>query len=280
MDKERSLSIEERIDEINSNLEDIAKFIVSKEIEQEKDNLIRQYKQQFFMQLDFPEQHKPNWHQWGIITHSRNCLDMYNNEGIEYLKSWGKFNFIEKCLSKKIDGLAKSELINLGILLHDMGKLKKQYKIELNMKVKYSFNNHEACSQEIIRTDIYSLLHDYYGLTDMQIKYISACASYHGLIRKLCKTFKYSIEFTKTDEFKNYMLHELASLEEYKIEIGILFLADSYAKTNVAFENKRDEDIMKDLILQNLNPKLINAVHQKAESIEIAKRYFDIVCGE
>jgi hypothetical protein len=279
LNKERLSLIDETIDEVNLNLEDIAKFIVSKEIEQEKNNLIRQYKQQFFMQLDFPEQHKPNWHQWGIIKHSRNCLDMYNNEGKQYLKSWGKFDFIEKYLSKKIDGLAKSKLINLGILLHDMGKLKKQYRIELNMKVKYSFNNHEAYSQEIIQTDLYPLLHDYYGLTDMQIKYISMCASYHGLIRKICKTFKYSIEFAQTEDFKNIVLNELPSFEEYKIEVGILFLADSCAKTNVAFENKTDEEILKDLNLQNLNPKLINAVHQKAVSIEIAKSYFNIING-
>ncbi len=209
-------------------------------------------------------------------------MNMYDNEVKQYLKTWGKSEIIEKHLLEKIDSIAKSNLIYLGIILHDIGKFKKRYSIELNNKVKYSFNKHELYSQEIIQNDLYPLLNDYYGLTDMQIKYISMCARHHGFIRKIGKKSKYnySVEFAQSKEFKDKMLSELLSLEEYKIELGMLFLADSCAKTDIAFENKTDEGILEDLKLRNLNPKLIKAVKQKLVSIEIAKCYFDIINGK
>ncbi len=277
-----SVSIEEIIKEVNLNLEDIAKSIVAKEIEQEDNDLIKQYKQQFFVEIDSNKQHKFNWHQWGIITHSRNCMTMYDNEVKQYLKAWSKFEITEKYLLEKIDGITKSKLIYLGILLHDIGKFKKQYSIESNGKVKYSFNKHELYSQEIIQNDLYPMLKDYYGLTNMQIEYISMCSRYHGFIRKISKKSKYghSVEFAQSETFKDTVLNELSSLEEYKVELGILFLVDSCAKTDIAFENKTDKELLKDLELRNLNPKLINAVKQKSSSIEIAKSYFNTINGE
>ena len=273
------LSIDEIIDEVNTNLEDISRSVVSKEVDKETDSLIQQYKQQFFIELDSPEQHQPNWHQWGIITHTKNFMKMYDNEVKQYLKSWNRLEAIEEHLSEKIDGISKSKLIYLGILLHDIGKFKKNYSKKLNWRVIYTFNKHEVYSQEIIQNDLYPLLHDYYGLTDKQIEYIAMCARYHfelGFIREVGKKsqYGYSIAFVKSQEFKNAVLNALSSFEEYKIEVGVLFLADSYAKTDVAFEKRTDKEILEDLKCQNLNPKLIHAVKQKPVNLEVVKRYF------
>ena len=146
----------------------------------------------------------------------------------------------------------------------------------------YTFNKHEVYSQEIIQNDLYPLLHDYYGLTDRQIEYIAMCAKYHfelGFIREVGKKSKYSysVTFAKSQEFKDAVLDALPSFEEYKIEVGILFLADSYAKTDVVFEDKTDNEILEDLKYQDLNPKLIHAVKQKSVNLEIVKCYFDVI---
>ena len=279
------LSIDEIIDEVNTNLEDISRSIVSKEIDKETDSLIRQYKQQFFTELDSPEQHQPNWHQWGIITHTRNFMKMYDNEVKQYLKAWNRIEAIEEHLSKQIDGISKSKLIYLGILLHDIGKFQKNYSKKLNWRVIYTFNKHEVYSQEIIQNDLYPLLHDYYRLTDKQIEYIAMCARYHfelGFIREIGKKSKYgySAVFAKSQDFKDAVLDVLPSFEEYRIEAGVLFLADSYAKTDVAFKDRSDNEILEDLKYQDLNPKLIHAVKQKSVNLEVAKCYFDVFLGE
>jgi len=273
------LSIDEIIDEVNTNLEDFARLVLTKELDKESDSLIQQYKQQFFTELDSPEQHQHNWHQWGIITHTRNFMKMYDNEVKQYLKAWNRLEAIEEHLSGKIDSISKSKLIYLGILLHDIGKFQKNYSKKLNWRVIYTFNKHEVYSQEIIQNDLYPLLHDYYGLTDKQIEYIAMCARYHfelGFIREVGKKsqYGYSIAFVKSQEFKNAVLNALPSFEEYKIEVGVLFLADSYAKTDVAFEERTDKEILEDLKCQNLNPKLIHAVKQKPVNLEVVKRYF------
>ena len=277
------LSIDEIITEINANLEDIAASVVAREIEQEKDTLIRQQKEKFFIELDSPGQHQPNWHQWGIITHTRNFMKMYDNEVKQYLKDWNRLEAIEEHLLEQIDGISKSKLIYLGILLHDIGKFRKNYSKKLNGRVIYTFNKHELYSQEIIQNDLYPLLHDYYGLTDSQIEYIGMCARYHfelGFIREIGKKSKYgySATFAKSQESKDAVLDALPTFEAYKIEVGVLFLADSYAKTDVVFENRSDKEILEDLKYQDLNPKLIHAVKQKPINFEIVKSYFDVVC--
>lgn len=276
------LSIDEIIEEVNTNLEDIARSVVSKEVDKERDSLIQQYKQQFFAELNSPEQHQPNWHQWGIITHTRNFMKMYDNEVKQYLKAWNRIEAIEEHLSKQIDGISKSKLIYLGILLHDIGKFQKNYSKKLNWRVIYTFNKHEVYSQEIIQNDLYPLLHDYYRLTDKQIEYIAMCARYHfelGFIREIGKKSKYgySTAFAKSQEFKDTVLDALSSFEEYKIEVGVLFLADSYAKTDVTFEERTDNEILEDLKSQDLNPKLIHAVKQKSVNLEVVKCYFDVI---
>ncbi len=279
------LSINEIIDEVNTNLEDIARSVVSKEIDKETDSLIHQYKQQFFAELDSPEQHQPNWHQWGIITHTRNFMKMYDNEVKQHLKSWNRLEAIKEHLSEQIDGISKAKLIYLGILLHDIGKFQKNYSQKLNWRVIYTFNKHEVYSQEIIQNDLYPLLHDYYGLTGKQIEYIAMCARYHfelGFIREIGKKSKYGYgaAFAKSKEFKDTVLDALPSFEEYKIEVGVLFLADSYAKTDVAFKDRSDNEILEDLKYQDLNPKLIHAVKQKPINLEIVKSYFDVFYRE
>jgi len=279
MNNKNIFTIEQIINEINLNLEDIAKSIVAKEIFIEKNNLIKLYKQQFFFEIDCNRQHKYNWHQWGIVTHSRACMSLYDNEVKNYLKEWDKLEVIEKHLNEKIDGITKSKLIYIGILLHDLGKFKKHYTIEPNHKVKCSFSQHEVYSQKIILEDIYPLLHEYYKLSRNQIKYIATCAENHGLVRQIIKKagINYSSEFIHSDKFKNILLNELSELKKYKIEIGLLFFADSCAKTNIAFQDRTDIDILEDLRKQNLNQKLIKAVKQKEQSIKVAQHYFEII---
>lgn len=176
MSKEHTYyNIDQIINEINSNLEDIAKSIVAEEIKNEKNNLIKLYKQQFFMEIDCNKQHKSNWHQWGIITHSKKCMNMYDKEVNQYLKKWDIIGEIDKYLSEEIGNIKKSKLIYLGILLHDLGKFKKKYIIEPNGKVKWSFNQHEFYSQQIILEEIYPLLNEHYQLSREQIEYINLC---------------------------------------------------------------------------------------------------------
>jgi len=282
MKKTDAVDIDTIIAEIDRNLEDIARSVVLHEIEKEEDTLIRQHKEKFLEALDAPQQHQPNWHQWGIITHTRKFMHMYDHEVKAYLQAWGKLTEIETHFRDTIDGITKGKLIYLGILLHDIGKFHKNYSKVLNMRVVYTFNQHEVYSQQIIQNDLYPLLHDHYGLTDRQIEYIAMCARYHfelGFIREIGKKSKYgySVAFANSDTFKKAVYSALPSFEAYKVEVGVLFLADSCAKTDVAFEGRRDAEIREELSCRNLNPKLIQAVKQKPVNIDVAKCYLDVI---
>lgn len=108
---------------------------------------------------------------------------------------------------------------------------------------------------------------------------ISICAKHHGLVRHIIKKsgLDYSQDFIQSKKFQILLEIELSGFEKYKIEIGLLFFADLCAKTDVPFYNKSDDEILNDLKRRKLNPKLMKAVRQKEQSIDVVKQYFKII---
>jgi len=274
--------IDEIIIEINSNLEDIGRKIISLQIKDGRVDLFNLYREKFFMEIDAPSQHQPRWHQWGIVTHTRKFLEMYDNEVQENLHKWNKYEMVHAKLAEEIDGIAKEKLLYIGMLFHDIGKFQKNYIEKANYKVIFGFNNHEIFSQKIIHNELYPLLFNHYGLTTNQIAYIGICAKYHfelGFVRDEAKKMKegYDLKFVHSGIFKKMVLGRIEKFEEYSLEVGLLFLADSYAKTDISSLDRTDDEILKELSEKRLNKKLLFAVKQRSINIEVSKVYFDII---
>jgi CRISPR/Cas system-associated endonuclease Cas3-HD len=276
------MNIDTIVKEIDQNLEDIARVVLFKRIEEEKNPLFRLMQKQFFIELDSPSQHQPRWHQWGIITHTRQFLKFYDTLVQEDLKKWNISEKVNRHLSIQIDGIAKSKLIRLGILLHDIGKFQKNYKLNSNLKISAGFKDHELYSYQIIKGELFSLLAKEYKLSDRQIEYIAMCAKYHfelGIIREVAKKSPqgYTIEFVKSTQFRESIVKSIPKFGDYKVEVGVLFLADSYAKSNIEYRDRTDREILDELKNKQLNPKLIHSIKQIPINIEVAKRYFLIL---
>ena len=276
------MNIDTIVKEIDQNLEDIARVVLFKRIEEEKNPLFRLMQKQFFIELDSPSQHQPRWHQWGIITHTRQFLKFYDTLVQEDLKKWNISEKVNRHLSVQIDGITKSKLIRLGILLHDIGKFQKNYKLNSNLKISAGFKDHELYSYQIIKGELFSLLAKEYGLSNRQIEYIAMCAKYHfelGIIREVAKKSPqgYTIEFVKSTQFRESIVKSIPKFGDYKVEVGVLFLADSNAKSNKENRDRTDREILDELKNKQLNPKLIHSIKQIPINIEVAKRYFLIL---
>ncbi|MBK8735779.1 MAG: hypothetical protein IPL98_07715 [Saprospiraceae bacterium] len=127
----------------------------------------------FQINPDDPNEHVSNWHQFGIITHTKVVLDAYITTISEYFIEWQVEDKIKSKLAVKIDNIAKYDLIKIGIILH-IGKFARNFKSE-GGKFEHNFYGHEAISENLIIYEdsfIHKLLKNSFSLTIPQIAYI------------------------------------------------------------------------------------------------------------
>ena len=239
---------------------------------------------------DDPIEHAANWHQFGIITHTSFFLSAFQKEAQEFFKNWGITQKVETKFNEQIDGKSKLELLQISIIFHDLGKFVRNFE-ETNGKIEHNFYGHEALSEKIIEENefIYRLLNKQFKLTKAQIKYIARCAGLHfelGKSRDVArKTTKgYSIAFADSEECQKSCDTIAFQFPHFKEEIGILFLCDNLAKTDMRIDAETDEEIENQtqnieniLRERNLNPNLISAIKQLPVSIAIARKYLESV---
>jgi len=242
---------------------------------------------------DDPEEHDPRWHQFGIITHTKKFSEFYQTKAQECLRQVGVDKNISKQLSRQIDGITKTELLQISIPLHDIGKFARDFKEEKG-KGKPNYKGHWEKSERLIveNEQIRSFLRKTYGLTNSQVLYIARCAGLHYELGKVRETAErshsgYTIAFVESEECKEACIEIARKFPDFKEEIGILFLCDSLAKTDVEIEVETDQDIenqteqIKQVIEERrLNPKLIAAAKERPVNIAIAKRYLELVNKE
>lgn len=246
--------------------------------------------QSFIANPDNPVEHKPKWHQFGIITHTRKFADQYERVLDYYIKEWGVEKVVNDYLNTTIDGICKKDLLRMSIPFHDVGKFAGRFFEIENDKSSISFNGHEALSEKLIRENE-SIQHFFvsHGLSDPQIEYIARCAGLHYELGKIKKAIKnksagFTIAFTKSQECKDYCLASMKEHPDFKVEMGVLFLCDSLAKTDIILDVSSDEEIAAktdeiDILIadQDLHPKLANAIKQLPVNIAFARSYLGLI---
>lgn len=261
-------------------LPDIARMIIVNRPENEN----------FKQNPDDPNEHVANWHQFGIITHTSFFLKSFESEAQEHFKSWNINRRIEAKLQERIDGVTKLELLKISIIFHDIGKFARNFE-ESNGIIEHNFYGHEALSEKLINENdfVHSLLKDTFSITEAQIKYIARCAGLHFELGKARNSARassqgYSISFANSAQCKESCNEIATNFPEFKEEIGILFLCDNLAKTNIRIDVDNDDDILNKtqyieniLLERKLNPHLISAIKQLPVSIAIARKYLDSI---
>jgi hypothetical protein len=261
---------------------------IAKDIIQKNENLPDEYREKFYQNPDSVEEHEPNWHQWGIITHSRKFGEMYDQEIPVFLKNWGLEQAVNGYLQQEIEGVPKGNLIRVSMPLHDLGKFRKGIK-EKNGKTTYDFDNHEKISQEIIMSlGFREMLRDY-GLTETHIEYVAKCAGNHyelGFVREKAKKSDsgYTMGFMKSPQFLETVNSQLGQFKGFEPEVGLLFLADSMAKTDVAILAETDAQIeqysskaVQEIKQRQLHSELIKAVKQRPVNIAAGREYLGMI---
>jgi len=183
----------------------------------------------FLQSPDGREQHQTEWHQWGIITHTRRFLRDLETAVPGYLRSWGRWETVDARLQRPIDGATRWQLLEVTILLHDIGK----FGARRRGRQRFHFGGHEVLSGEIIRSQLHL---DRLGLTETQIEYIARTAEDHfvlGVVRKRAREQgAYDLGFVETSSFRELALDIKDRHPEDFVEIGVLFLGDSLSKAD------------------------------------------------
>lgn len=277
---------------MHNNINKIINFLLEKLPEIAKNIIeVRPENENFIKNPDAPEEHVVNWHQFGIITHTRVVLEAYVKDVPKFCDQWNVRDKINNKFCVKIDGITKHDLIKIGIILHDIGKFARNLKNE-NGKIEHNFYGHEAISENLIilkDSYIHDLLKNTLNLTIHQIDYIGRIAGLHFELGKSRDTaiklaLGYSIAFSKTEECEQSCLYIASKYPDFKEEIGILFLCDSLGKTDIRINAESDKQIEKYKIYihqilkkRNLNPKLIAAIKQLPINVAITKKYLNII---
>jgi hypothetical protein len=245
---------------------------------------------------DSPAEHSPNWHQWGVITHTKMFGLAHDKDVNQLLQKWGLKQQVDRHLDQQIDGQPKRDLLRAAVALHDLGKFThRTFEDEPDGTYKATFTDHERKSGELIRDPAFaaSLKQDY-NLTDNQIEYIAKAAELHfqlGILRKKAKMVgKYNMEFPRSPAFPDLAREQMRAHPDMALEMGLLFIGDSMAKTNIRIKADSDAEIeaqhaaiqqtITDRLsalpdLHKFNPKLIRAVKQLPVNLEVGRRYLE-----
>lgn len=209
----------------------------------------------FLRDPDAREHHQTQWHQWGIISHTRVFLEDFHTAVPAYLRDWKLWTQIDERFQARIDGATKWDLLDIVVLLHDIGK----FAARTRGRERFHFARHEQLSREIILNELDL---EQFGLTVAQIRYVARCAGDHfvlGLVRKRAREQgDYNEAFIQGDEFVRLTRQIRREHPDDFVEIGVLFLGDSLAKL-------KPPD----------GPKI--ALTQYDLNIAVAHRYLDLV---
>ena len=284
-ERPRKMETKEIIRSFWERFPEIAKQLIEKHLD-----LRNPSNQRLFENPDDPKEHTPEWHQWGIITHTKMFEKYYREEMPRFLKEWGVEDDVRQVLEEKIDGMSKDELLNMSIPFHDLGKFtKRTLKTRKDGSVYPTYVRHEQASGEIIRWPAFSgMLRREYGLTGKQIEYIARCAELHyelAIVRDVAKRsdMGYSFAFARSEGFREKAKDLLSRFPGFELEIGLLYLADSLAKTDIRIMADDDapiapqeDDIRRTLSERGLDPKLISVVKQLPISRAVVEHYLKL----
>lgn len=279
----QKLDYREIIASLNQKLPEMSKKIISDNLD-----LTDSTNQQFHADPDSVEFHEPNWHQWGVITHTMNVERCFQEEMPGYLSKWGVEEAVKSQMEREIDGRSREELLAISLTLHDLGKFAARKTVGEPGNLGVSFKYHENDSADIISNpEFITFLQKEYGLTIDQIDYLAECVRRHfilGVVREEAKAsdLGYTMAYTNGEQFQSRVEGIIEANPGYETEIGLMFLVDSLGKTDIRITAVDDtaieaqtEQITEQISSRGLNPNLIRSIKQLPVNIEIARRYLE-----
>ena len=275
----RSENVCERLEEL---LPRLAHDLIAKAPENER----------FAAEPDSIEEHHVDWHQYGIITHTKKVREAYHTELAALLDSWGVIHSMIKALSSKEGGAwSRGELLEISIPLHDLGKFQRRHYWQSGVPFP-DYVGHENLSKTIVMTNstVRQTLIDA-GLEESDIQHVADLAGLHfelGKVRDVARQHQgYTIAFSKSPEARQIFHDLVAQYPSYALEIGLWYIIDSMGKISLRCDASSDHELLamrpereKDLSSHGLRPSLINALMQYPVNMHVAREYLRIVAPD
>ena len=240
---------------------------------------------------DDPQEHSPQRHEFGIITHSKKSIVHFSRRN-QYIKDKNIKEKIDSKLQETIDGKTKLELLATAFEFHDIGKFLRNMPTSEAQKIGVDpFPGHEKIWEDLAVHDetVQKIINENYHLTPDQLKYVARCIGLHYEFAKVRDAAKktpwgYNLKFVQSPECEKIFETIKNSNPDYAIEVWLLFLCDSLAKTDITIYGKDDEEltskfawVAEKLYKKKLPPELINTVIQKPVSTTLAKKYLEYI---
>ena len=240
---------------------------------------------------DDPQEHSPQRHEFGIITHSKKSIVHFSRRN-QYIKDKNIKEKIDSKLQETIDGKTKLELLATAFEFHDIGKFLRNMPTSEAQKIGVDpFPGHEKIWEDLAVHDetVQKIINENYHLTPDQLKYVARCIGLHYEFAKVRDAAKktpwgYNLKFVQSPECEKIFETIKNSNPDYAIEVWLLFLCDSLAKTDITIYGKDDEEltskfawVAEKLYEKKLPPELINTVIQKPVSTTLAKKYLEYI---
>ncbi len=241
-----------KFEQISSRLDEQLPEIIKKIA---GDNGIKEY----YENPDFSDERLKKWHQYGLLTHTRKTRIAFSERLENILKSNGLYEEVNKKLQEKVEGVDKKTLLEISIVLHDLGKV-------ICLHDKSENRKHEFISAVLLDAGFLKNKLRGMGLENRHISYIRRCVETHGVIGKeirgeLKAKEQLKLEYLDCDEVKKKCMELAKKYEDVSIEAGLFFICDSLGKFDISnvenFKNKElDEELKYGIMQQPINLKL------------------------
>lgn len=278
-----SVNVEYVLETLRTELPDIASGLVAA-----THDMSNPAERSFAENPDDPAEHSPRWHQHGILKHSEKFLQFIDEDVPDLMDHWGMTREVYAKLNERIDGTSKASLLRVVSLLHDVGKFtSRRWEKQRDGALAARFTQHEAHSQQLIQQNLSNMLQGM-GLSEAQIAYVGHCAGHHFELGKAREAAKdaggYTMAFARSQEFQGVARRIIHENPDIALEIGLMFMADSFSKTDVAATGTTDEEIAnqepaleREIQQKQLDPRLIDQALQQPVNLEIGRQYFSVL---
>lgn len=248
------------------------------------------YRERFAADPDDPLMHAPKWHQWGIVTHTRQVGEHFDERLPQKLREWFGEQAADSRLGLKtesVDGYSKWDLLLTSVPTHDWGKFTVR-RLRSGSRPDFRFGGHERESGELVRSR--SGWFARRGVADSALEYIARCSELHfelGKVRDFANVLGgYHLAWVRSDSFVEAVGNVTRMCPGFEREIGLFFLADNWGKTDLlaAVECHSDEAIQgmgesleARIQERGLHPNLIQCALQLPVNTAVGRRYLELL---
>lgn len=248
------------------------------------------YRERFAANPDDPLMHSPKWHQWGIVSHTRQVGRQFRQQLPRKLREWFGDEAANTRLGLKderVDGHSKWDLLLTSVPTHDWGKFTVR-RLRSGSRPDFRFGGHESESGALVRARRGWFAQR--GIADGALEYLARCSELHfelGKVRDFAKVLGgYHLAWVQSDSFVEAVGNVTRMCPGFEREVGLFFLADNWGKTDLLGPMECESDVAiqdmwhpleNEIEARGLHPNLIQCAIQLPVNTAVGRRYLELL---